>query len=160
MNCDHVKKKLAACAAGLLRGRQARRAAAHIEQCPTCRREVERLRQAGELASALELEEPRRDLWPAVYAQIVSRRVPQLAWQTAARAVAGLAVTLALIMAGTWAARPPAPAPPAPVVEVDEAASAYLGQHALAAWRAPLADPAALGVTLAAAPAPERGRDQ
>lgn len=158
MDCDYIRGKLAAHVAGFLRGRQAQQVAAHIEHCPKCRREAVRLRRAGELASALRLQQPRRDLWPVVYGQIMSRRAPQVAWQAAVRAVAGLAVILALIMAVTWAARPRAPALAAPVVEVDEEANAYLGQYALAAWRAPLADPAALGVTLVAAPTPGQGQ--
>ncbi|UCH34599.1 MAG: hypothetical protein JSV65_19100 [Armatimonadota bacterium] len=151
MSCEHSKDKLAEYAAGFLRGRAAQRVADHVAACADCLREVERLRRAGGFAGALGLEQPARDLWPGVQAAILARRVPQVAWRGTLRAAVALAVMLALLVGAVYLARPMGRPPAAPVVAADEASSAYLGQYAVSAWRAPLADTAALGDTLASA---------
>jgi hypothetical protein len=51
-------------------------AAAHLEACPSCRRELERLREVLAMAAAMPASVvPDADLWPAVRAEIERRRV-------------------------------------------------------------------------------------
>lgn len=147
MSCRSVTRYLPDLAVGALQGWSGWRVRRHVEECPSCRAEVARLRAVdARLRRALRAPEPPDDLWASIRREMAP--VPVTARQPALRrrvssAIVGLAATAAVTVA---LLQPWAPAP-TPVAEAPR--NEYAVRHVMSGWRDPLADQASLG-TLAA----------
>ena len=82
MSCTWVDEHLDDGLDGALPADEARRLAAHLEDCADCRRISEELRSLRRRAAALpKVLEPRRDLWPEIEARLPSPRVREGRWR-------------------------------------------------------------------------------
>lgn len=71
----------------------------HVEECPACRAELERLDQRAARLRALPALRPARDVWPAVHARHqAERRRWRVRWTGAAGFLAAASVALALFL--------------------------------------------------------------
>jgi len=102
----------------------AHQAQAHLEHCPTCREELERLHQRTARLRALPMLQPPRNRWPQIRAELSARR------RTRRIAVGGLgglalAASVALfLLAGPWPA-------PAGEMDAEEAIATAMAQSQL-----------------------------
>lgn len=147
MGCA-VRRKLADYEVGLLPAREAYAVARHLERCPDCQAELAALRATADLLRAEPPTDPPVDLWPAIRSRLTPRsartRRPSRAWQPAL----ALAMVLLLVVAAVWVlpALQHQALPLAPAGDGDTVAQVQLA----AAWEAPLADQAALGLAMLA----------
>lgn len=134
LNCDRLLAKLDDLVDGRLEEAEEVAARAHLERCPECRSELDRLQRLVSAARSLPRSiQPERDLWPGIEAEVRSQRVVRggfgrpaarrLWLAAAAAAVLAASMTLAYL-AGMERARPrSAQAPPvSEVTDVTEAA--------------------------------------
>lgn len=79
----------------------------HVEECPACRAELERLDQRAARLRALPALRPARDLWPAVHAR---QRAASRRWRTRWTGAAGFLAAASIALALFWGdvARPAA----------------------------------------------------
>ena len=79
----------------------------HVEECPACRAELERLDQRAARLRALPALRPARDLWPAVHAR---QRAESRRWRTRWTGAAGFLAAASIALALFWGdvARPAA----------------------------------------------------
>jgi len=149
-SCEDIQTQLADFAVGALAERERAEVERHLQECPTCQRELSALRRAGAVLDALESEEAPAGLWQSIRRKIETpKQEPARAswWETLfpARwprlAYAGLAtaavVAVALVL--TFSRLSPAE---------DDETQDFLQRHGMLAWNDPLSDKAALGVML------------
>lgn len=126
----------------------------HLSVCSECRGKLASLELTEQLLSALPREEPPAGLWNGLRERIVaeeaSKRTPWKGWfrkRTPVMAMAALAI--AVIFAGFFTVRSYFIQPDKSKVATSRNNSAsveiYIEQHALKAWRDPLANKAELG---------------
>ncbi|OHE79837.1 MAG: hypothetical protein A2107_04265 [Verrucomicrobia bacterium GWF2_62_7] len=148
--CKDIQTQLADFAVGALAERERAEVESHLQECPTCQRELRALRQAGAVLDALEPEEAPADLWQSIRREIETpKQEPAHApwWEVLfpARwprlAYAGLAATAILVAALLMTVSRLSPAE-------DDETQDFLQRHGMLAWNDPLSDKAALGVML------------
>jgi predicted anti-sigma-YlaC factor YlaD len=114
MTCDMATSRLGDMVDGELAARERTELLAHLEDCPSCREELDQLRAL--LAAARELpreREPDRDLWPGVARRLEERAAPRVGfgprWSLLAAAAAVLLALSSFWLQGIREAVPPAP---------------------------------------------------
>lgn len=158
MNCKQVRRRLNEHDLGALPEAWAAQVAAHLEGCADCRRELEQYRRIaaavgrspqGTVASKLQpASRPVPDLWPVVRARLKPRRRvvvwAQNAWEPALAVAAAVLIAL-VVFHGTVL---PGIAPAS--TSFDPATTATADEQLVAMrWQQPMADQAALGMSLA-----------
>ena len=151
--CDKVRGQLADYAVGALRGRRELWMEAHLRACEACRKELAALERTAGLLNAVASQDAPPETWMAIRQEIADgvrlRATPRR--RLALVAAAGTAAVLLLLL-GTFLPMSTGPgAPPELVVvaEADDEMEATMQGHLSAVWAAPLADEAAMGLSLA-----------
>ena len=116
MRCDELREELVDFADGELPPLRAAAIAAHVAECPVCRRRVEELRHALDVAKAV---------WSANEQPLSSRRTgPRRTWR---RVAAELALAAGVLLAlHVWRTPQPAPQPKPIAPHVTDATDASL----------------------------------
>jgi anti-sigma factor RsiW len=146
---EHIEKQLADYAVGGLSDRRRARIERHVRECAECRRELAALEQTGALLGSVPLEDAPGGTWEAVRRDIVARGLPgaraRLRW--AYRAAVG-AVAMAMILLAVFLLWPGDLAEQQMLsAEIaEQELQATVEGHLAAAWAAPLADEAAMGL--------------
>jgi anti-sigma factor RsiW len=140
--CRDIQALLPAYSVAALSATQAEMVRAHCAGCAACAAELAALERTGTLLAALPRPEPPAGLWDGVAAATIDRapRRAPLPWWKPALTLAGLA----LVLVGGWVrhtATTPLPA-------LQGTPAAYAVEYRLAHLQDPLADRAAVGLTL------------
>ena len=155
--CERARTRLAAHAVGGGSRRQRARLCQHLAACPRCRRELSALERTARLVAALPVEPAPAGTWGAIRAQIAARAGPHglsrrrraplhgLRWRLAVASVILLVIGASLL---SLSPRPPVLPPAVPVAQADPDLGASLESHLSTVRFAPLADDAAIGLSL------------
>jgi anti-sigma factor RsiW len=145
MRCQEVERLLPDYSVGLLKPRDERVIASHLESCPGCHREWQALEDTVALVEQFGAVEPPPGLWNGVYNRLTGQAPEPVApspwarlWRRPAR-VFGTAVLAVALAAGLWFSNLPHP----PGV-TDHEMNAAIREHALASADALFADRAGL----------------
>ncbi|NPV48377.1 MAG: hypothetical protein HPY69_15675 [Armatimonadetes bacterium] len=147
MRCA-TRRKLADYEVGLLSAAETESVARHLERCAGCRQELAALRRTQTLLTAAPQSDPPEDLWPAIRVALASHRPQRRGLTPAWTPAMAVALALVLVIGALWLvpSLQHQALPLAPVGDGDTVAEVQLA----AAWNAPLADQAALGLAMLA----------